>query len=130
METRLFDLERDYEPLTEWYSAWGYCPIPIELLPPYGMIVSNDGEDIGAVWLYITDGKIGLLEGGVLNPWAPKSKRRGAHAFLIKKMTELAQEKGCLCVWVISKDQYITSVCKKQDFYCFDKDFKVLTKRL
>lgn len=130
MEVRRFNLESDYPTVTEWYKWWGYVPIPQDTLPTFGMIVSNDGYDIGAVWLYVTDGAVGLLEGSVLNPHAPKSARKGAAAFLNQNMQVLAKKLGCIELWAISKDRFLTRVCENLGFDALPNDFKVLRKRL
>lgn len=130
MEVRFFDREKDYAMVKEWYARWKYLPIPLETMPPHGLIVSNDSHDIGAAWLYITNAKIALIEGAILNPDAPKSARKGSHDFIIHSMEFLAKECGCLDMWVISKDRFITSICKKIGFTDLEKDFRVLIKRL
>lgn len=130
MKVRIFNYEKDYAQLKEWYFGWGYEPIPPELLPKYGLIVSNQGHDVCAAFLYLTDGKVGLFEGAIMDPSAPKERRRGTLLFLHKAMQALARELGCLQAWVISKDKTLTKMSKDEGFWCFPKDFNVLTKRL
>lgn len=130
MEARFFDREKDYAMVTEWYARWKYHPIPLDTMPPQGLIVSNGGCDIGAAWLYITNGKIALIEGAIINPDAPKRLRQGSHDFIIYCMEYLAKECGCIDIWVICKDKFLTSICEKSGFTDLKKDFRVLIKRL
>lgn len=130
MKVRMFDVDKDYQMVTDWYTKWGYLPIPLETMPPHGLIVSNGGYDIGAAWLYITNAKMALIEGAILNPNAPRIARRGSHGFMVACMEHLAKEQGCVDMWVICKDKFLTSVCKKSGFTDLQKDFRVLIKRL
>ncbi len=128
MEYRLFDFDKDYEKICGWYQKWGYTSLKKEMMPQRGIVVSNEGHDIAAVWLYVTDGKIGLLEGVVIDPDSPKSRRKGWHRFVLDTMEPIAKAAGCLDLWVISKDDSITAACKDAGFLCLEKDFKVLIK--
>ncbi len=130
MKVRFFEYERDYPIVCTWFEKWGYAPIRKENLPRHGLIASNEGYDIGAVWLYQTDAKVGLLEGSVMNPDVPKKYRKGGHEFLLTCMQNVARTVGCLDVWVLSKDPYTTAICKKAGFTCLEKQFNVLLKRL
>lgn len=130
MDVRFFDAEKDYVMVSEWYAQWKYYPIPLETMPPHGLIVSNGGCDIGAAWLYVTNARVALIEGAILNPDAPKSARKGSHDFIVCCMEFLAKELGCVDLWVISKDRFITAICKRLGFVDLEKDFRVLIKRL
>lgn len=130
MKVRYFDFEKDYENIVEWYKKWKYLPISKETMPPHGLIVSNAGYDIGAAWLYITNARVALIEGAIMNPNAPRTARKGAHAFIIEAMKYLAKDLGCIDLWVICKDKYLTTVCEESGFTDLKKDFKVLITRL
>lgn len=130
MKVRLFEFSKDYERLSKWYEAWGYLPIPPEILPRHGLIVSNYDQEIGAAWLYITDGNVALIEGAVLNPAAPKKYRIGIHAFLNNALQQLAKELGCRQIWALSKDKFSTKICQELGFQALQKDFKVLIKEI
>lgn len=130
MKVRLFDINKDYPMVCDWYAKWEYQPISLETMPPHGLIVSNGECDIGAAWLYITNAKVALIEGAIINPDAPRSLRKGSHDFIIACMEFLAKENGCLDIWVICKDRFLTSICKKSGFTDLEKDFRVLIKRL
>lgn len=130
MNVRFFDFGRDYATLMEWHRRWGYHPIPPEILPVNGLIVHNQGYDIGAAWIYLTDGRVALMEGAILNPDAPKDARVGAHAFLISALEELAKESGCVQMWIPSKDRFAIRTSERLGFKALPNNFKFLTKEL
>ncbi len=130
MKVRFFEVEKDYDNICEWYKKWKYIPIPLETMPPHGLIVSNGEYDIGAAWLYVTNAKVALIEGAIMNPSVPKKYRKDTHEFMLTSMEWLAKELGCIDVWVICKDKYLTSICKKVGFTDLEKDFRVLIKKV
>lgn len=130
MKIRLFDAAKDYQMVCDWYARWKYAPIPLEVMPPDGLIVSNGQYDVGAAWLFVTNARVALIEGAILNPDVPKEFRKGSHDFIINCMEYLAKEQGCIDMWVICKDRFLTSLCKKNGFTDLEKDFRVLIKRL
>lgn len=130
MKVRLFEFSKDYERLSKWYEAWGYSNIPPAILPPHGLIVSNQDYDIAAAFLYVTDGKVALIEGIILNPEATKEQRVGVHTFLNIALKLLAKELGCLQIWGMSKDRFTIKIAKEQGFKELPQNFKILIKEL
>lgn len=74
MELREFKPE-DHPNIAQWWEGHGWSPIPLNILPKLGMIVSRDDIDVCAGWLYM-DNSVGVcwLDWLVTNPEAdPKS---------------------------------------------------------
>ncbi len=130
MKARLFNLEEDYDRIASWYAKWGYMPIPRDSVPEYGVIVSNEDVELGAVWIYRMEKNIGLLEGAVMNPEAPKNLRKESHLFLGNVIEDLARSIGCKEVWAISKDRFINKLCDSWGYADYNKDFRVFKKEI
>lgn len=56
----------DYEMLASWWRGHGWPAVPVQILPPLGVIYGNDA----AGWLYMDNGGTGvaMLEWLVTNP--------------------------------------------------------------
>ncbi len=79
--------------LVKWWEEWEWeCP-PIHALPK-GIIVSKDGVDLYAGFLYDTGTTIGWLEWIISNKNAPIELKKGAKERLIDIISILAKEKG------------------------------------
>ncbi len=130
MKARLFNSAEDYERIAEWYAKWKYMPIAKDLVPEYGIIVSNESMELGALWIYRMEKGIGLLEGAIMNPDAPKKLRKGFQVFLMATIEELAKSIGCKQLWAISKDRFINKLCDSLGYADYSKDFRVFKKEI
>lgn len=93
MEWRFYQPE-DHALVAQWWKAWEWPVMPPESLPPIGFIISNEGHDVCAAWLYRTDSNIGWLEWYITNKSAPKSAKTGAIEYLIEIASETALQIG------------------------------------
>lgn len=66
---RIFEKENDYEIVSGWWQGHGFPVIPAAVLPKLGVVMSIDGVDAAAGWLYM-DNSVGvsMLEWLVTNP--------------------------------------------------------------
>lgn len=80
--------------LSGWWQAWGWDPVPFEFLAPTGFIISKDGKDICASWLYCTDTPICWHENFISDKGAAKDDRDGALDYLIAAVDEQARVMG------------------------------------
>lgn len=93
MEWRFYTPE-DHALVAGWWRDWDWPVMPPESLPPTGFIISNDGYDVCAAWLYRTDSNIGWLEWYITNKAAPKAAKAGAIEYLIEAASILAKSAG------------------------------------
>jgi len=84
----------DYLMLKTWWESWGWDAIPEVALPKTGIIVSNNGEDVTAGFIYKTDSCVCWAENYISSKTASKEARQGAVEFLIDKMMVEAKEQG------------------------------------
>jgi hypothetical protein len=95
MEFRLFT-DADYPIVESWWKDWGWPPVHQSSLSETGVIVSNGGLDIAAVWLYKTDSDMALIEWFIANKKAPRELRKGCIEGLSDEVARLAKEFGYL----------------------------------
>lgn len=97
MKSRRFSFKEDYKKIYDWWKGWGWkegaIPLPI-YLPPTGLIIENNGQDICSCFIYRTDTIWGILSWFLMNPKATKENRKGCLDFLIKEATKTAYQMG------------------------------------
>lgn len=86
--------QSDYEELSAWWTAWGWPPIPQEYLPPDGLIVSAEGKNICAVFLYRTNSPICWAENYISCKDCERNTRQWALDLLIESAVEKAVSFG------------------------------------
>lgn len=91
MKVRDFQSE-DYEIVSQWWGQWGWPAIPLEFLPPNGLVI----DGVCAVWVYLTDTPIAWIEHYISDKAASKADRDEGLNLLIDAATERAKEKGAL----------------------------------
>lgn len=99
--------EDDYPELCEWWKFWRFGIPAQELLPENGtggIMLSKDGVNICAGFLYLTNSKICWLEYVVSNPKV-RENRHEAIQSLISELTFLAQAKGYKAVFTSLKNE-------------------------
>lgn len=87
-------LPTDYPMFSSWWESWGWDPFPELLLPPTGIIVSNQGVDICGGFLYKTDSLVCWAENYISNKEAPRELRAGSIEYLINCLAEEGRRHG------------------------------------
>lgn len=90
----IFNAEKHYEVVRQWFEAWNYPLIPADMLPEKGIIISVDDKLACCCW-YMTDGSWGYMEGLISNKNLPDEDRGAARKFLIESIVKLAADRGC-----------------------------------
>lgn len=100
--------EGDYDELCRWWQWFRFPVIPKECLPENGcggIMISKDGIDICAGFLYYTNSAMCWIEFIVSNP-DYKSKDRGeAIRILIDELSADAKRNGFECIFTSVKNQ-------------------------
>ena len=82
--------------ICQWWDDWGWTPFPEICLPKTGVIVSKDGVDLAASFLYATDSCVCWAENFISNKHAPRELRKGSIEYLIEKTIEEGKNQGFL----------------------------------
>jgi len=106
MHVRLWDRDRDYDTLVEWWNEWEFGIVPKECLPPAGIMVENNGEAVCAGGLYIGEGtQFGFMEWIVTNKQADQRLVHKALKECIDNIMALAKDRGIKLVYTATKEQ-------------------------
>lgn len=95
IKARKYNHEKDYPTAHKWWKEWKHWePIPADLLPETGIVVSKFGEDVCMAWLYKTDSNLCWIDWFISNRYATKSARQGAIEHLIDSLVREAKTLG------------------------------------
>lgn len=108
---------KDYETLFDWWIDWGWeKPPTLEMLSNYGYIVSKDGVDMYAGFLYFTGSSMAWLEFVVCNKNATPEQRRGCLDKLIEVVTIIAKDKCAKSIFTSTNNPAFVNSLMKLDF--------------
>lgn len=105
MKVRLFNKEKDFETLCEWWDDWGLFKHHPDALSENGIIISKDGVDICSGFIYSTDSHIAWFEFITMNKKASKKQREGVLQKLMNIMVEKAKSMGFKIIMGLGTDE-------------------------
>ena len=95
--------------LVGWWKAWRWTPPAREMLPQDGaggIMVSIDGVDVCAGFMYYTNSKTVWIEYIISNPdYKDRPKRIEAIDMIINVLSEIAKDKGYKFAYTSLKNQ-------------------------
>lgn len=131
MEVRYL-VHEDYDNfLTKWWESWKWDAPLREMLPDNGcggIVVSKDGVDICAGFLYFTNSSMAWLEYIVSNKEYRDSDRSEAIELLINVLSGLAKDKGFKYIYASIKSQPLVAKYKKCGFLQGDSNCTEMIK--
>jgi hypothetical protein len=95
MEVRYLD-DHDYDVLASWWKDWRWTPPPKDMLPQDGrggLMITKDGEDICAGFIYFTNSSTAWVEFIISNFQYKQKDRKDAIILLINALSEVAKER-------------------------------------
>lgn len=96
----------DYETLVEWWTWFRFSPPPKDFLPNSGVMLSVDGVNVVAGFIYKTNSKISWIEFIVSNPNVKdKELRKKAIQQLINILVEYAKKMESKYIYTSLKNQ-------------------------
>ena len=110
MEVRIVSSEDYNEKLVKWWKDWRWsCPPNEDMLPidtKMGIMISHEGVDICAGFLYITNSKIAWIEYIVSN-FEVKNRvlRSDSITYLISVLSDIAKNSGFKYIYTSLKSQ-------------------------
>lgn len=120
---RLFTPE-DKPLLDGWWSAQGWPPVAIELLPQTGVIV----DECAAGFLYKTDSRFALLELVVGDPAVDKERRQAAVDKVVDCLTFMAGEAGYTAIFATIRHPRLQKAYEKAGFVVSDKGMNSMVR--
>jgi hypothetical protein len=132
MDVRLIT-EDDYENILKpWWKFWRFKGPAFDMLPINGgIMLSEDGVDICAGFVYLTNSKTAWVEWIVSNPDVKdRDKRKHYLLTLINTLTKVAQEKGNKYIYTSLKNQSLINLYKEAGYQKGSKDCQEMIKVL
>jgi hypothetical protein len=126
----------DYETLKVWWSFWRFPAPPIQFLPRYeedkfnGLIVSINGKDLAAGFLYETNSNMCWIEYIVTNPKTTAEERDEAIVKLLEELSISAKNLGYQIIFSSIKSESLISKYIKSGFIEGSKGTSELIKIL
>lgn len=100
--------ESDYEQLCDWWTKWRWTPPTRALLPEngtFGIMISVDGINVCAGFLYLTNSSFGIVEYIVSNfDFKDRELRKEAIKMLIESLNDVAYLEGVDLIFTSVKD--------------------------
>jgi hypothetical protein len=88
--------EHYYPIICDWWKEWNWPQVNPRCLPDDGIIIDEDGENICAGWLWLTNSSLGAIGYFIsAKKKFTKGLRDKAIEFLIENLERLAQFRGC-----------------------------------
>jgi hypothetical protein len=106
MQDRLWDIDKDYDTLVNWWTQWEFGVVPKECLPPAGVIVEDNGIPVCAGGLYKGEGtQFGFMEWIVVDKNIDKRLAHKGLKMCIDAIMRLAKHKNLKLVYTATKEQ-------------------------
>ena len=124
--------ESDYDStLCKWWEDWRWTPPSKDMLPENGtggIMVSKDGTDICAGFIYFTNSKTAWIEFVVSNFEYKGSDRSGAIILLINTLTLIAKDKGYKFAYASLKNKSLINKYVKCGYITTDSNCQEVIK--
>lgn len=130
MNVRSFDQDIDYKHLSEWWTKWEWPVIPMDHLPPIGIVISSDGEDLAMGFLYRTDSRFAWLEWATGNPDSNKFLRREALDILFKELIAKAKREDFSTIFTTMRHPGLITRAQDHGFQVTDVGMTNLVMRI
>lgn len=133
MELKLRMLNNeDYDNiLVKWWRDWRWVAPPRDMLPENGtggLMVTKDGRDICAGFIYFTNSKTAWSEWIVSDFFYREEDREEAILFLINSLTQLARSKDMKYVFTVVKNDNLKKKYEQCGFLVGDENSTEMTK--
>lgn len=133
MEVRALKNEDYAITLIKWWKAWKWTPPMKDMLPENGtggIMVSSNGVDVCAGFLYLTNSKTAWLEYIVSSRDYKESDRSEAIELLINTLNEIAKNKGFSYIYTSLKSKPLINKYKNCGFIEGSKNCQEMIKIL
>lgn len=120
----------DYEMICKWWQDWSWQPLPLAALPRTGIIVTNEGVDLAASFIYTTDSCVCWAENFISNKEAPRHLRKGSIEFLIEKTIEEGKNQGFMMMMSSVEHEGLIKKLTDANFLAAEKGMTNLVRAL
>jgi len=105
MKARKWNLDNDYETLKKWWEDWEFGVVPLEVLPPLGIMIENNEGPICAAGLYVGTGtKFCIMEWLIKDKHSSLKESHRAIQLCINEVIKLAKDNDCTLMYTVTGD--------------------------
>jgi len=118
MNSRFWNLEKDYDILVKWWKQHEFeLPVPKDVLPPLGIMIEEDNVPICTAGLYedYKRTKFGFMFGLFTNPDIGKIKLYKAMNMCLQEINKLARVKNLGLVYTITGESALFKLYEKNN---------------
>lgn len=130
MEVRKFDVTKDYDNVSQWWSKQGWPVLPAGILSSAGFIICDGEEKLAATWMFATNCPIYIMEWTVGNPNVEWEKRSQAIKMVTDAACEWAKQDGAAQVFTMTKSERFIDKLQEFGFIKTDSGMTHLVRSL
>ena len=121
---RKIELE-DYEFINKWWTEQGFTALNKDILPMNGLggIIIEKDKPIAAVYLYLTNSKVGYIDNLITDPKYVSKDRFDVILMLMRACEQMANDVGCLEIWAITENERIIQRCKALGYNTSERSY-------
>ena len=127
MNSRIWNLEKDYDILVKWWNQHDFdLPVPKDVLPPLGIMIEENNVSICAAGLYedYKRTKFGYMFGIFTNPKINKIKLYKAMTKCLQEIQKLAKEKKLGLVYTTTGEDVLFRLYEKNNMTLVENNMK------
>lgn len=134
MESRYLKNEDYDNTLVDWWKGWRWTPPSRDMLPENGcggIMISQDGVDICAGFIYMTNSKTAWIEYIISNPeYKERKYRNEAIELVISVLSLIAKDKGFKYAYTSLKNKHLIKKYNNCGFLTGDSNCQEMIKIL
>lgn len=116
LEKRDFEDEEHYPSFVIWWHEMGVRGPDPEYLPPTGYVIQSQDQPIAGGFLYLTDGKIGIIGGLGYDSGLKPADLKSALGALLICLENKAKSAGMKVVIISTTDAAVIELCGAMRF--------------
>ena len=108
--------DEEIKTLEKWWADWSFVS-PVDMLPETGLMVSSDGIDVCAAFMYITNSNVAWISWIISDKnYRIKPNRADALKFLIDDISREAKALGYKYCYINFDNNHLVNTCEDLGF--------------
>lgn len=108
--------ETHYPIISAWWRAHGSRCLPVEALPPTGVIVTRDKIPVAASFCFLSNARVAYVDFTVTEPGLNPLVSLKAAKMAVEGAIEIARAARCLIVWTLTANRAIQRIYSRCGF--------------
>lgn len=130
MQLELFNDEKHYKIISEWWKKQNWPILPLDALSSTGFIAHKDNTPIAAGFIYDTDSSFAIIEWVVGNPDVDHELRAEGLDSVLEGLVLIAKSRNKRFIHTIVEHKRLIERYKKFEFQTTDTDMTVMIRSL